>query len=467
MKPSIISVITEGECASLTGAAFQIIEEFGVLVTHAEAVELLLGAGARRAGDGRIRVEEGLVRELVARAPSRFSLHDRSGGSIEIGSGRCWTICGGTVSRVLQWPELSVRPATRSDVARFARLCDRLPLVHCVVPLVEAQDVERSRAEVVTFMETLAHTTKFVLVCPVEHASARAFVEMARIATRQQDLSMEPKVGLLATLLPDLRLDDHCASTLILAAREGVPLIAMGGSLTGCSCPNTVAASAVSKAASELFLVALAELARPGTPVLVDLGAFTLDMNEADLGEAGPEYPLSVAALAQVARSLGLPTYSCALHCEAKTGDFQAGLEKMAGMLTCLLARVDLTCNLGMLSRCSMASYEQLVLDHELCAFVDRFGRGVRVDEDTLAMDVVREVGLGGDYLAHEHTVRHCRSGEIWYPRLLDRTSVGAPARELYERAHAEAERILRTHDPAVEPHVRDELASFADRWAQ
>ena len=76
-------------------------------------------------------------------------------------------------------------------------------------------------------------------------------------------------------------------------------------------------------------------------------------MNTADIGEAGPEYPLGVAALARAARSFGLPTYSCALHSEAKVGDFQAGLEKMAGLMACSAAGVAPVANMGMLSRCS------------------------------------------------------------------------------------------------------------------
>ena len=464
MIPSILSVLTEEECENLVDAALTVLAEMGVLVTLPDAVERLVSAGGQRGDNGRVRLEGELVRRLLAQAPERFALHDRCGGKLEIGQGRGWTLCGGTVARVVDWPDGVPREATRDDGVRLTRLCDALPLVHCTVPMVEPQDVPRQRAEVISFLDTLVNTSKFVLACPVEHASARAWVEMGRIATGREDLAEQPAIGLLVTMLPSLHLDDDCAATTLLAAEEGIPLISMGGSMAGSSTPNTVAGAAVLKLAGVLFIAALAQVGRPGTPVLLDCGAVALDMNTADIGEAGPEYSLGVAALAQAARGLGLPTYTCALHCDAKQADCQAGMEKMAGMMASRLARVDLTTNMGMLSRCSAASCEQLLIDHELCAFLGRVGQGVTVDDDTLGLDVIREVGLGGNFMLHEHTLKHCRSGEIWYPTLLDRTAVAVEAGDLRARAHAQVQEILAAHQPQVGEETRRDLVAYVEQ---
>ncbi|MDP6779264.1 MAG: trimethylamine methyltransferase family protein, partial [Candidatus Latescibacteria bacterium] len=239
MKPSTLSVLSDDECGRLIEAALEIVEKTGVLVTQPDVVDTLTGAGGSKGEDGRIRLTQANLRDLLSTAPGRFAMHDRAGGIIEIGSGRCWTMCGGTVAKVMAWPDWNLRQATREDAARFARLCDALPQSHCVVPVVEAQDVEPSHAEAISFAETLAHTTKFALACPVRHQSARAWVEMVRIATDKSDLSEHPTAGLLATLLPNLHLDDDCAATSVLAAREGMPLVCMAGSIAGSSGPNT------------------------------------------------------------------------------------------------------------------------------------------------------------------------------------------------------------------------------------
>ena len=463
MKPNILKVLSGSECVSLTEAALQVLAEFGISVQHEPTVDLLVDAGAKKGTAGRICLDPDWVRERLQNVPRQFQLYDRGGGALDIAPGHSWTFCGGTVSRVAEGPGGTLRDATRRDVADLARLCDALPEVSCLVPVVEAQDVERRQAEIITFAETLAHTTKFVFVCPVEYRAAQAFVEMGRIVTGSSDLAVEPKVGLLATVLPALKLDDDCAATTLLAAREGLPLVCMGGSIAGSSSPNTVAGCAALKMAAELFLAVLAQVVRPGTPVLVDVGTVVLDMQSGDIGEAGPEYILGVAAMSQVARELNLPTYSCALHCEAKTGDFQAGIEKMAGLMSAVLSGVNLITNMGMISRCSAASYEQMVLDNELCAFLQRFRQGVTVNADTLALDVFREVGPEGHFLLHEHTARHCRSGEIWYPRLLDRTSVGVNAPALYDRAQEQMQGILSDHEPDVDEGARKEL----ERWIE
>ena len=466
MKPTRLHVLSEDERERLAGAALELLDRIGVMVTASEALDLLLSAGARRADEGRILLSEDVVRDALSRAPSRFTLHDRRGGAIEIGSGRSWTKPGGTVARVADYPGWSLRPAARADVARFSRLCDALSGVHAVAPVVEAQDVERSKAEIVTFQETISNTTKFVLACPVEHAAARAWIEMGRIASGTCDLSSEPKVGLLATVLPNLRLDDDCARTTMLAAREGVPLVSMTVAMAGMTCPNTVASATVIQIAGEMFQTALAEIIRPGAPVLWNTGAMVLDMRTGEIGEAGPEHALSIPATTQVARSFGIPSYSCALHCEAKTGDFQAGLEKTAELMAALLAGVDVITNMGMLSRCSAASYEQLLVDHELCAYLRRFVEGVTVSDDTLALDVIDEVGMGGDFVTHAHTARHCRSGEIWYPSLLDRSADGVPPTDLYARAKEQVAEILEAHAPAVDDRVRRDLERYVRDFA-
>ena len=131
--------------------------------------------------------------------------------------------------------------------------------------------------------------------------------------------------------------------------------------------------------------------------------------------------------------------------------------------MTCLLSGIDLTVNLGMLSRCSAASYEQMILDHELCLFLQRFGKGVAVGDDTLGLNVMREVGIGGNFLLHEHTARHCRSGEIWYPRILDRSSVGAERKGILDRAHQEVERMLAAHMNTVDDGIQEELMSYVE----
>ena len=461
MKASQLNVLTDDECDALASGALQLLDETGVVVTLAEARDVLLAAGGREGDSGRILLEESVVRAALAAAPERFSLHDRLGGVVEIGAGRCWTKPGGTVSRVMEYPGWSLRDATRQDVARFARLCDALPNAHTTLPVVEPQDVDRSLAEVISVQETIANSSKFITVCPVEHSTAKTCVELARIATGTTDLSREPKMGLLATVLPNMHLDDDCAATTMLAAREGIPLVVMAGAVSGSSSPYTIAAATAMKIAGEMFHTTLAQRVRPGTPTLWDIGSMVLDMRTADLSEAGPENGLSTAAMCQVAQQFAMPTYCCSLHCDGKIGDFQTGLEKAAGLMSAFLAGVSLTANMGLLSRCSAASYEQMVLDDELCAYLQRFRQGVAVNEDTLGLDVIREVGVGGEFITHPHTARHCRSGEVWNPALLDRTSVGARTSDLYGRAADRVREILESHQPQVDAEVREALDAY------
>jgi trimethylamine--corrinoid protein Co-methyltransferase len=152
-----------------------------------------------------------------------------------------------------------------------------------------------------------------------------------------------------------------------------------------------------------------------------------------------------------VAHWLRIPMFSTAGCSDSKCLDEQAAIEATLSIMAAGLSGANLIHDIGFLESALIGSHEMVVLSDEVVGMVKRFLAGVRVDDETLAVDVVKEVGPGGNFLAHEHTVRNLRR-ELWFPKLIDRQKYDswqkAGALRMGQRIQARVDEILKTHQP-------------------
>lgn len=436
---------------SVHRAACRVLEAQGLRILHAEAAKILADAGARRVDDSIVRFPRELVEAAIAAAPPRFTVYDRRGGALEIGGSRHCHLNAGTMTEVLDYPAWTRRPATLADVRDLTRLIDALAHIDMAVPIVEGMDAPPGQGEIMSCAEMLKQTTKFCWACPAEGRAAAAFVRMAKALAGSDDLSARPFVGLLGTILPGYKLAPESAETMILAAREGLPVILMGGGANGIQSPATMAGSFVMKIAEALAALCLVQAIRPGSPCLIDMSGMKLDMRTMEIEAAGPESPLSFAAGAQLARRYGVPSYACPMS-DAKIPDLQAGFEMTQGLLAALLAGIDVTVNAGATGKATAASAELLVLHDEMLRDLQRLHRGMVVDEERLAVEAQLAAGFDHDYLADPLTFRYLRDDdEMLYKELFDATGVRAAYDDPCRRAHDRVRLLLDEHRPAID----------------
>ena len=216
--------------------------------------------------------------------------------------------------------------------------------------------------------------------------------------------------------------------------------------MAGVSGPTTLAGAAAVGNAEILAGIVINQVLEPGRPVIHNLGlAHVFDMRASIAVTGAPENHLLAGLGAAMGRFYNLPSCSW-VSTESMATDSQAAMEKTAGFLSHLQSGNNLVWGVGQLESELTVSPAQAVIDNEILAYVRRYLRGVEVDEDTLALDVSRDVGIAGSFLAEEHTLRHCRS-EFFEPALLyrgrraDWTDGGS--RSLHERAEEKAERLM------------------------
>jgi len=211
--------------------------------------------------------------------------------------------------------------------------------------------------------------------------------------------------------------------------------------------PVTAAGAMALQNAEVLAGIVLAEVINPGVPCVY--GSFTgpMNMRTAKLSLGSPELALMNAATAQLCRRYGIPfAYGTGGISDAWAPGTRAGIEKAVSVLTTTLAGVEVVHDgvSGLLGGANLASFEQVVIDNEMCKMINRICRGIEVDPERLALDVISEVGAGGNFLAHQHTVKHFRE-ELWMSPLLGRVNQepGKLQDEMLQLANEKVHEIL------------------------
>ncbi len=204
--------------------------------------------------------------------------------------------------------------------------------------------------------------------------------------------------------------------------------------------------------AEVLSALVLNQLVNLGSPVIYMAWPGMMDMSVASTVFGCPEQALVSAAAAQIARSHKIPSNIIVGQTDSKIPDQQAGYEKMASMLLTALAGADeIALAGGLIESGKTASYEQVVIDNEMAGHIHRILKGIDVSEDRLALDVIMEVAHGGNYLGHQHTLRHFRE-EQYFTKLSDRVVRDIwkknGRKDTRKRAIEEARRILKEHHP-------------------
>jgi len=288
----------------------------------------------------------------------------------------------------------------------------------------------------------------------------------------QQAFERRPNYVHYCEPLSPLVSTSEAISKLIFAARHGVPLVFTPCPIAGGTAPVT-AAGIITQAAAESWMgLVLAQAIRPGLPFIMGGVLSIMDMNAMILSYGAPELSLMMAGLTELAHYAGLPLWQTGGCTDSKTLDEQAAIE---GSLSCFFSALsggDLCHDVGYTESAMTGSVFQLAMMDEAIGYARRITRGIEVNEDTLAVNVIHNVGPNGHYLREPHTRRHYKT-EFWYPTLLDRRNYEEwemmGQQRLSDRVVGKVQDILATHQPSpikpeTEKVIQEVLEAAEDR---
>jgi trimethylamine--corrinoid protein Co-methyltransferase len=450
--------LTLDEVEAIHQSTLRVLGEIGIVLGHQEAQSVLLDAGARKNG-GRIRLPAALVEETVSQCPAQVTIRGRSGRSVTLGDGRLhWHNLGGAAN-VYEPRKGQRRPAVVQDVRDSTRLLDALENVDSITPFFTPQDVPGPIMSLAMYRHALPHTTKPLQGPGVQTAGeVRHVLEMAAVVGT-------PEESLVLGISPisPLTFPDDVAGAIVEVARLGVPLDPLPCPTAGATAPMSLAGALTQQNAEVLATIVLAQLVRPGLPIIY---CGRLAMMEPRTGVSvwgGVELGLASAATVQIAHRYGLPVNVYGLSTNAHTLEIQNGYERALNAAIPGLAGADELSGVGEMEAGVTGSYAQMVCDNEIVGSIHRLRRGFAVNDDTLALEAMAAAMDGArNFLELRHTVRHLRAGEVRYTHLGERRPWeiwDQTGREgMAERAESESERILTTHQvpPLAEEQERE-----------
>jgi trimethylamine--corrinoid protein Co-methyltransferase len=451
--------------------AMNILQEIGVDFLHERARQIFGKAGMPVEGN-RVRLEEAMVMELVAKTPATFELQARNHSHTVVLGG------DNVVTAPVYGPpfitdlERGRRGATIEDFNNFDKMAQAIDQIHCAGgTTVEPEDLPLGTRHLDMLYSHIRWTDKPFMGSVISAENARDTIEMASILFGgRESIEKTPGVLSLINVNSPLRFDDRMLSALLEYSDAGQPVIVTPFLMAGAMSPMGLAGTVAQQTAEALAGIALVQLIRPGTPSVYGSFLTNTDMQSGSPAFGTPESAMGILASAQMARHYNLPFRGGGALTSSKAPDAQAAYESMMCMWPTILGRVNFVLHAaGWLESALLASYEKFIIDIEaLRMFEWMLKRGFPVDEESQAMDALREVGPGGHFLGAEHTLRNYRTGfyRPWISSTenFDRWNrFGARTADVV--AAEKWKQVLAEYpDPGIDPGIDEQLQEFISR---
>ena len=450
-------VLSDDQIAEIKRAAFEVMSKVGFRVLHEGARKMFKRAGALVNGEN-VKVPEHVVTECLRTAPKGWTIYDREGRRAMAVEGRKSYYGTSTASpRTKDALTGEIHPTRVADIATGAQVADALENIDWVMPMGSSQDVPPKAADVHEFEAVVTHTTKPIVFIGYTPRGVELVFEMAAaVAGGLGNLQQRPFAILYPEPISPLVWPADVVDRLFVGADLSLPQIQGPTVQFGATGPVTLAGAVVQGTAEALMCLVMAQLRKPGCPFGLGCNFSVFDMANGLLSMASPEMSLALAAQAEVAQSFGLPTWGLAGSTDSKLIDAQAGIESTFSILAQGLAGLNLIHDVGYIDNGMACSTAQLVLGNESIGMAKRFIRGIEVNRESLALEVIAKVGPGGHYLDQDHTYDHFRS-ECWMPDLMVRSAYdewyNQGAKDMATRIQEKLEDIIENHQAPPLPH--------------
>ena len=456
----------QAECEKIHVASLEILERVGVDVHDEKAIELLVKGGAKADGI-RVRVPEHMVEKALALTPKRMTLYDRHGRVAIRGWGYNTYYGGGSdCLNILDHRTGQRRRAVRKDVEEAITLKDALPEIEFVMSQFLPEDVDQRIYDRYQMEIMLNHTAKPIVFVSPDFEGCVAAVEMCEIvAGGAEAFQGRPFATCYINVTSGLVANADSLQKCMYMAEKGLPLLYIPLNAGGVNSPATTAGCMAFMNAGTLLGIVLAQLVREGTPVAVpgwNGGPYNLKTMVGNYVLADEQ-----GVPTTMGKYYDLPVFGLGGSTDSKALDQQCGMEVSLSLMTALLHGANIVHDVGFMDSGMQSSLPLIAIANDTIGWIRAATAGVPVDEETLALDVVDELGPTGDYLSHEHTLRHYK--EPFYLSLADKGTYSQwerrGATRMEERAAQQIEEVLASHEPEpLPPDVQRDIKKIVER---
>jgi len=435
--------MSDDQCRQIHCASLEILERTGVQLYFQPTLDLLKKAGCHVDGN-RVRVPANLVEWALRTAPSRIMIYNRLGMPVMPLGDRISTFgTGSDCLNILDHRTGERRKALLQDVADGIRLADSMPHLDFIMSMFLPSDVPAA-ADVVQMEAMLTHSSKPICFVTYEWEGTPEIVQMLELVAGGEDqLRINPTAILYLNPTTAFRHNESALRKLMYAAERHLPIVYLPDVQRGLSCPITYAGAMACANAGQLVGLLIAQLVSEGAPVILNAATpTTIDMKTMVMPYAEPEGK-SVAL--EMNYYYNLPVFSTGGCSDSKMLDEQAIAEATMSLFWATLRGGNMIHDVGYMESGLMGSLELVAICDEAISWLKKSMQGMVINQETLALDVIHEHALKGDFMGAEHTVRHVREG--WAPRLIDRRNfdqwMASGGTSMRERAKKKIDQIL------------------------
>ena len=459
---------------AIDSAVYQILEEIGLSQAPESGVRYMTTAGAIAGDDGRVRFPRALVDDMLAKAARNITLcgqdpkHDLllSGSRVHYGT-------AGAAVHVVDVETNDYRESYLADIYDAARIVEKMDNIHFFQRPMVARDITDPAAlGLNTIYAAVKGTTKHVGTSFTEAPFMAPAISMLHdIAGGEDKWRARPFVSNSnCFVVPPLRFATESCQVMEEAVQAGMPVLLLSAGQAGATAPAAIA-GAVAQALSEVIagLIYVNSMV-PGHPCIVGTWPFVSDLRTGSMSGGSGEQGLLTACCSQMLQYYGLPGGAAAGMADSKTPDAQSGYEKGSTLVMAGLSGLNMVYEAaGMHASLLGFCLESLIIDNDMLGQCLRCVRGVEVTDESIGIDVMRDVCMGGPghYLGHDQTISLMQT-EYVYPALGDRSSpkeweeLGKP-NLIAEAVKAKLDILQNFHPAHIAPELDDHLRAAYD----
>jgi trimethylamine---corrinoid protein Co-methyltransferase len=410
--------LTSEQISTLHQASLEIMTKTGLRFSDEEAISLFKKAGAKVSDGDLVFIEPKLVEWALDCAPKNIKIYDRNGQeAMQLGQGRCYYGVGSDCAYLYDLKSGERRRAKKQDVRDGIRLVDALDNIDFAMSMVLPEDVPVGKHEPFQMATMLAETTKPIVFVGENLQSSIFATEMATtVVGSEKTLAEAPFIINYVNTISAFKHNKESVKRLLYAAGKNLPTIYSPCQTRGTVSPITSAGAIALGNAGHMGGLVLSQLKREGSPFIQsNLGGQAMDLRtmldlylSPDDGFMGWD----------LTRSNGLPIFGTAGCSESKIFDGQAASEAALSLFNHTINGANLIHDLGYLDCAMTYSYEMLMLCDEIVGWLKRYLKPPVINDETLALDVIHELGPDNNFLSAKHTFNHVR--EDWQPALFD-----------------------------------------------
>jgi trimethylamine--corrinoid protein Co-methyltransferase len=454
--------LTDSQLCQINNASLEILENTGIRFQEDEAIVLFKKAGIDVTDGNRVHVPAWRVEWALGLAPKQIILYDQTGSpAIRLNGRKSYYGNGSDLVKIIDHRTDEHRKPVIQDVRDFIRLLDALPHYDFAMSGFIPSDITTEKVETTQMLAMLENTLKPIIYVTTNMPDTERDVAMAEVvAGGEAELRRRPFAACYINITNPLRHNPDSIQKLLFLSRKRLPFVYRPAIVTrGVSTPVTVPGFLAVNNAAFLAGLVLSQLCNEGAPFIRDSCAGgTFDMKTAVGLHSAPEVR---GFNEELARFYDIPSFGIGGTSAAKVVDQQAAMEAALTLITSTLAGAQLIHDVGYMDSGKTGSLTQIVICHEIISWAKQYMKGLVIDDESLALHVIQEVGTDGEFLTTEHTLKHFKEDE--YPELRDHRTyedwLKLGGTTLKERARDKVEKILADHQPEkLEKSKRDTL---------